>query len=103
MRGPLEKQQTAIKFWKKHYAVLNNGFIFFFSEDDDQGIHGNVETDKINKNLDKLFSEQGLELAEDWQDKVSTEHFSISGCSQVEVVSMTCISLENGWNEKCEL
>ena len=36
MRGSLEKQQTTIKFWNKHYAVLNNGFIFFFPEDDNQ-------------------------------------------------------------------
>ena len=102
MRGPLEKQQTTIKFWNKHYAVLNNGFIFFFPEDDNQPLQ-DFETDKVNKNLDRLFNEQDLELAEDYQEKVATEYFSISGCPQAEVVSMTCISLENEWNQKCEL
>ena len=37
------------------------------------------------------------------KDRIATEYFSIIGCLQVKVESPTSISLENDYNEKCDL
>ena len=103
MRGSLEKQNETNNFWNKHYAILNNGFIFFFPEEDDQSLEENNETDRINKNLDRLFSERGLDSVDDVKDRIATEYFSINGCLQVTIESTTCISIENSHEEKCDL